>query len=90
MFTYVGNCVDSFDDEGDCIIDQLPYYDVLDFAVNEESAKEVTAEEFSLYVDIPEDYQPIHALPGTIHLYDSLNQVYMLYDTDMDVHYFFV
>jgi hypothetical protein len=90
MFTYVGNCVDSFDDAGDCIIDQLPYYNVSDFAVNEENAKEVTAEEFTLYVDIPEECRSIHALLDTIHLYDSLNQVYMLYDTDMDVHYFFI
>ena len=86
MKSYVGNCINSFDEEdGNCIVPRLPYRDVSHFAVSEENAEPITAEEFSLRVDIS-DFQAIHSHPDTIHLHDSLNNVDMLYD---GVHYFF-
>lgn len=43
-YSYVGNCVNSFDDDGECLIGI--YNDVSDFASAEENALEITRDEF--------------------------------------------
>lgn len=78
---YIGNCKDSFDEEGDCIM-PLPWGTVSDFAVAEENAKPISKEEFLKHVDgaqkISSDY------------YVTTDGVYIQYDPRKDVHYFYV
>jgi len=82
-YVLVGNCKD-FDEDGYCMIGELPYSDVTNFAQAEESASEISAEEFHSAVgDVIEVAEPIY-------LYDSKYDVYMLYDDAEDVHYFYV
>lgn len=37
MTGYIGNCIDSFDDDGRCTREDLPYEDVTEFAQDEEN-----------------------------------------------------
>lgn len=37
MRDYIGNCIDSFDEDGDCIFDCLPWNTVSDFACDMEN-----------------------------------------------------
>lgn len=85
---YVGNCRDSFDlDTGDSLINC--FYDVSDFAVQEENGKEITKEIFDSIVtmlsDVKQDTKN-HQLKYFV--YEDRN-VYVLYDQDTDIHYFF-
>lgn len=85
---FLGTCVNSFDDEGECVVPRL-YRDVSDFAYHEENAQKISSKEFSNAVGkIP------YAIDNQIgksreYLYDEDNDVYMIYDTESDVHYFF-
>lgn len=81
----VGTCVNSFDEDADCINSDLPYRDVSEFAVADENAARITKEEFLKNVNVPEKLINIDA----IYLHDIDNDVYMLYDVDLDIHYFF-
>jgi hypothetical protein len=92
---YIGNCKNSFDpDTGDSLIDC--FVDVSDFAVKEENGIEISKEEFEKfikYLDVPREVRNEFNPPyGTQHqlkyfFYD--NNIYVLYDQDDDVHYFF-
>lgn len=81
----VGTCKD-FDEEGNCNISQLPYRDTTQFAQAEENATEITKDQFINNVNVPDNLKKINA----IYLHDEDNDVYMLYDDQKDVHYFFV
>ncbi len=51
-YTYLGNCTDSFDpDTGDSLISE--FYDVSDFANQDEKATEITKQDFHRMVVIP-------------------------------------
>ena len=80
----VGTCKD-FDEDGNCNISQLPYRDTTNFAQAEENATEITKDQFINNVNVPETLKNINA----IYLHDKDNNVYMLYDDQKDVHYFF-
>lgn len=82
----VGNCVNSFDQDGNCTINQLPYTDTTHFAQSEENATEINKDEFINNVNLPNNLKNINA----IYLHDKENDLYMLYDDQKDVHYFFV
>lgn len=84
---YVGNCVNSFDGLGDCVLHELPWYDVSAFACAEESASEINEVEF---------YQSVSPFPdlpvknaSSISYLRTEDGVFMLYDREADIHYFF-
>jgi len=82
----VGTCVNSFEEDGNCTIPQLPYTDTTHFAQAEENATQITKDQFINNVNLPDNLKDINA----IYLHDEDNDVYMLYDDQKDVHYFFV
>lgn len=82
QYHYVGNCVDSFDeDTGDSLI---PYFrDVSDFAVKEEDAKKISKSDF---LKLTGGYK----LPKHKFDYMRLSDVLITaYDVDTDIHWFF-
>lgn len=83
---YVGNCINSFDEDGDCVIPDLPFTDVSDLAYQLEDAIEIGPSEFHSKVSSNTDFD------GTHVVYYKLpdESVYVLYDTENDVHFFFV
>jgi hypothetical protein len=85
---YVGNCVNSFDEDGECF-GNLPYNDVTEFAHGDENAKKISKEEFEKHVDIPEHLKKIHNSNHVDYLHDKDNNVHMMYDHKSDVHHFF-
>ena len=81
-YHYVGNCVDSFDeDTGDSLI---PYFrDVSDFALKEEEGEKIEKSEF---VKLTGGYK----LPKHKFEYKRLSDVLITaYDVDTDIHWFF-
>lgn len=84
---YQGNCINSFDEDGYCIIPNL-YSDTSDFAYNEENADVIDKREFEKHVIIPSDLNKQIGADRT-YLYDAKNNIYMLYDENSDIHYFF-
>lgn len=85
---FVGTCVNSFDEDGECIIPGL-YNDVSDFAVHEEEAKQISAADFAQAVGEINQELISHIGNEVVYLHDEDNDVYMIYDIDSDVHYFF-
>lgn len=82
---YVGNCVNSFDDDGDCIIPQLPYNTTSDFAYAEENYTPIDKDTFDKNVSVPTNFSfKNHKL-----LHDKENDVFVSYDTKKDIHHFF-
>jgi len=85
---YIGNCKNSFDpNTGDSLINC--FCDVSDFAVQEENGKEITEKVFNSIVTIPPDIK----LDAKNHqlryfVYEDRN-IYVLYDQNDDIHYFF-
>ena len=86
---YLGSCVNSFDDDGECLIADLPYADVTEFAQAEEQAIEISEREFKHNFDIPIGIQQQLSTNEVKYLYDQKHDVYMIYDLSTDVHYFF-
>ncbi len=84
----VGTCVNSFDEDGDCTVDNLPWSNVTDFAHYDENATEITAKEFHQLAEIPHLITKI----TTNHNIKYLNSdgVLSLYDLDDDIHYFLI
>jgi hypothetical protein len=81
----VGTCVNSFDEDGKCTIKQLPYRDTTQFAQAEENATEITKDQFINNVNVPDNLKNINA----IYLHDKDHDLYMLYNDQKDIHYFF-
>ena len=51
IMKYIGNCVDSFDEFGDCIIPQLPFSNVTEFAQLVEESDNVEIGDFIIQYD---------------------------------------
>ena len=85
---YVGNCIDSFDDDGECTNRYLPYSDTSSFAVAEESAIRISKDEFLSKASVPEILSKLVKRNKTEYLLDTKG-VYMIHDTNRDIHYFF-
>lgn len=87
----VGSCVDSFDDNGDCFFDN--FSDVNDFACADEDAKRISKKQFwkscvvSLWASCPTAIEKTHKIE---YYYDERTDVFMLYDSTDDIHYFYV
>lgn len=83
----VGNCVESFDADGWCVVDALPWADVSAFACAEEGAAPLTAAEFASRAEVPAPLAD--AFVGREIRYMEADGVLMAYDVDHDVHHFF-
>ena len=85
---YVGSCINSFDEHGECLVPHLPWDTTSDLAVADENAEQVPIDTFLDQVDIPE----LIKAKTTDHdiSYLEHGRVFMIYDNTDDVHYFFV
>lgn len=83
---FVGTCVNSFDDDGYCEINELPYSDVTDFAVAEEEAIEISKNEFTASSNITKE---LAAELSNDLIFLKADSVVMVYDNATDIHYFF-
>lgn len=88
QYFYKGNCVNSFDDDGKCLLNI--FTDVSDFANTEENSKSVskTKNISKLNLSVP-GLQDIANKKTTTLLYSKDSDMYFLYDVDKDIHYFF-
>lgn len=88
-YFYVGNCIDSFEEiEGldECINNYLLYNRASDFAYDEENAKKISEKDFFRLVD---DHSMLNKKDKHIY-FISKKKVLMAYNTENDVHYFFI
>lgn len=85
---YVGNCVNSFDLDGECIIDELPFMNVSDLGYVDENASEISGDEFMNVVNVPDWL--LDKISDNEVYYMVYNDLYILYDSDLDIHYFFI
>lgn len=86
-YYFAGTCVNSFDNDS-CSFSN--YSDVSDFAVAEENAKSISRSEFLEKVgDVPDSIIN-HLSKNLDFLHDEDNDVFMIYDKDSDIHYFFI
>lgn len=84
-----GNCVNSFDVDGDSLIDL--FSDVSDFAYVEENSSLITLEEFVEKVGLKiQELSKITKLSQCDFLFNSERSICMLYNKIEDVHYFFI
>jgi len=92
-YTYVGTCMNSFDEWGECINDA--FYDESDFFNSWETAEEITSEEFWKHIDPnSEMYNEVmeYSTNGEYvpeFRYSEENDVYFAFVNE-DTHYFFI
>jgi hypothetical protein len=84
---FVGTCVNCFDEDGRCIVPDLPWDDVSRFAVADERAAEITREAFLAKAHVPEDLAFL--LEGRYVAYIDMEGVLAIHELDEDVHYLF-
>jgi len=84
---FVGTCVNSFDEDGMCIVPDLPWNDITEFAIADERAPEITREAFLGRAHIPEGV--LDLLSGKDAAYLDMEGVLAIHDLDDDVHYLF-
>ena len=90
MRRLIGTCINSFDEDGCCVItDRLPYRTVTDFAAGDERAESVSEKNFRREVIISLDVEDLISGHAIHYLWDRAKDLYMLYDSDDDIHYFF-
>jgi hypothetical protein len=76
---YVGNCINSFDVEtGSCSLSE--FVDVSDFAVQDETAVEISKQEFDSYVNTTGCFD---------EYYRYQSGLLVSYEYAKDIHYFF-
>lgn len=91
MYYFVGTCVDSFDENTECTIPELPYRDIIEFAQAEELYKRVTKKLFLNNVVIQANkFKKLVNKKTTELLYDKENNIFIMYDSQKDIHYFFI
>lgn len=86
MRYYQGNCIDSFDEDGDCLISL--FSDVSDFACVEENSDKITREEFLKECSI-EGFDIPNKNVIYLHYESQYRTVYMIYSLEEDIHFFF-
>lgn len=79
---YLGSCVNSFDEDGQCTV--LPYSDVTEFAQAEENYIELNISQFKSNVSFHSILNKCDSF-----YFDRDNGLYIAYDSDTDIHYFF-
>lgn len=83
--TYVGNCITSFDEDGDCINSELPFTDVSDFAYQLEKSKQLTPDMFFEQV---EDNTFDFDCKLEFSVLEDMS-VFIAYNDETDIHFFF-
>jgi hypothetical protein len=84
---YVGHCQNSFDEEGQCVIPQLPYRDTTEFAQAEENYKPISKEHFNQAVNLPKGLKRLQS--RSEHYHDEDNNSFVMHDQKTDFHHFF-
>jgi hypothetical protein len=92
-YVYIGTCVNSFDEDSNCI--NGLFSDINDFSYAWETAQEITPEEFWSNIDPNSDaYDEVRKMANDHEYPDEYryNQEYDIYFGFMDewIHYFFV
>jgi hypothetical protein len=90
MYYIAGSCVSSFDEDAECMISELPYRDVTDFAQAAQLYVSVTRSKFIRNVVIPKSLKRLVNKKTTKLLYDKKNDIVIMYDMVKDIHYFFL
>lgn len=91
-YEYVGTCVNSFDEYGECV--HNAFYDEQHFFNSWENAKKITKEEFWKHIDPEsEEYNEVKELESDSdytpeYRYSEEDDVYFIFVGD-DTHYFF-
>jgi hypothetical protein len=83
----VGTCTTSFNDEGACLIAELPWTNVVDFAIADGQAEQLTEDEF--YGEVNPDPFVEKEIDDHECEFMQADGVYVIYDVDTDTHYFF-
>lgn len=86
-FKYVGNCVNSFNDDGECLLSI--FSDTSDFANVEENSEIVSKSKFINNVTLNKFFINLVQKNSTKILYNKDRDIYMIYDENKDIHYFF-
>lgn len=83
-----GNCINSFDEEGESLIDLFD--NVSDFACVEEESNLITIDDFILNTGLNRDFLiNITKISDSNFLWNDYRQIGMIYNRVEDVHYFF-
>ena len=77
---YVGNCINSFDEDCECVVNDLPWNDATDFVQALEDSTETDPFEIPSHIGIDK----------LSHYFHTEDNIYIAYDDDADIHYFFV
>jgi hypothetical protein len=80
----------SFDEDGDCTVTGLPWENVSHFAVSEGNSTRLSKVNFLDKVVLPDSIRNDIAGHNVTYLSSDDDDVFMLYDEDTDVHYFFI
>lgn len=99
-YVYAGNCVNSFDDDGQCINDSIVFEDVTEFAQadEEENREYISKDQFLNVIDVNEPatknilnklFADIHMTHFKFFIYSD-QKILVLYDDNADIHHFFV
>ena len=86
---YVGNCVNSFNDDGNCIIPKLPFETVSDFACSLEESTDISEKDFIQKVSFEQATNLGLQLGMSFEFYKTDTDVFIMYSNADDIHYFF-
>ena len=89
-YYYVGNCINCFDEDGDCICDELPFSTVSDFAVANEDTISLSEEAFYKLAYTDDFSFGDKDDECEYFRFFDYPDVIVAYNKDTDVHYFFV
>lgn len=94
-YVYIGNCVDSFDEDSTCTNPDLPFEDVTQFAYADENSETITQNQFMNQIDLGDQntreiFNNKKDNPDVKYLNYSDEDVIVIYDENEDIHYFFV
>lgn len=84
----VGTSVTCFDDSGLCLEPELPWVCFRDFVIADQIAEPLN--EISFYGNVPADPFIEAEIEGHYCDYFQVDGVYMIYDAETDVYYFFI
>ncbi len=90
-FSYLGDCVSSFDEDGSSLIDGL--YDVSDFACVEEESEHISRKMFTRYINNPQildGFEDVLKDKKSEFYYHKDRNILLMYDGNIDIHYIFL
>jgi len=86
-YSYIGNCVNLFDEEGQCSVG--PFIDATDFAQQLEDADKVDKEEFEEVIDVPRALAKVLTRKDVTYYYLPRVDAYVAQIDSEDVEYIF-